>query len=174
MSNLWADTHLDLFAEDLNIGAPFPADAPDLDDVIDTWQALDDLHRTLGVVRDEWANHLAARLAELPGYNKREGITSAEGNTVHHTRDRRYSWDGRGVLRALGYGMIDTATGELVKAVPVDRLEQCIAGVLNKDGDPAGYSSWRAPALRNLDVDPDAYRTVSREQVTVRRGGAKR
>lgn len=150
-----------------------PTDGDELDDLIDTWSDLDQLHRELGVIRDDWANALADRIQDLP-YNRREGLTSSAGNTVHHDTVRTYHTDGQAIIRALANEYVDPVTGEVASAVPVEALLETIQGVQRRDGEAGTSSKWNTEPLRRWDVDVDEVREVAKRKTVIRPGAAKR
>lgn len=136
---------------------PEPDDWPNLtlEETVRTWRTLNEAERILRTVQRAWSHQAAAMLrhsGEASGYE-------IDGHPVHQTRPVRTQWDGYGVLAALRTRMVDP-NGELVDAIPTSVLAEVIPGVIvKKTGQPGTWSNWAVTALRNLDIDPDDYRT---------------
>jgi hypothetical protein len=124
----------------------------DLDELAERWLALRESHRTLGVIIDAYAIEIGRRLDSIP-YVKKDGYQLRCGEIIHHQSAATERWDGTRLLGAISTDMVDPATGEVSAVVPLRVLADIIPGVRGTS------SRWLLAGLKNIDVDPDDFRT---------------
>ena len=151
---------------DLAARIPQPDDTTNLDHLIDMWDALDTITKTLAAHTRNYNTAAADRLAETD-YTPKDGYQSHGGVIVHHTQRPSDQWDGQRLLSKLAVNVVETATGELVQAVPVEVLEDVIPAVTGKS------SRWLVKGLELHGINPNQYRERSWGHPTISRGGKR-
>jgi len=135
------------------------AELDDLDETAMLWLRLKQAADELDVLLRELSQDVARRLADLPfeRYNPKDGYPLPNGEIVSHYQPSvRERWQGRALLRNLSTTMIEPDTGEVIPVVPFDVLTQIIPGTKS---DELTSSKWSTTGLKNLDVNPDDYRS---------------
>ena len=132
------------------------ADIEGLDEHADLWHRLNTAAAELAVIVHDLTQQVGAMLADT-GYDPKDGYRLPDGTIISHYQPAvKERWQGRRLLRALSTSMIDPDTGETVESIPLRVLVDIIPGVAD---ETAVSSKWRTTGLKNLDVDPDDYRT---------------
>lgn len=131
------------------------ASCDSLDERGTRWARLRCLHRELGVLVDEYCHDLGAQLADTE-YVRKDGYRLSDGTVIVHHQSSTERWQGRKLLRSLSTDMIEPTTGEAMPAVPLATLVEVLPAV---DTDDATSSRWKLSGLRNLDIDPEVYRS---------------
>jgi hypothetical protein len=135
-----------------------PAEFPDVDETLKCWAIVDEIITDLSVLRSEMSN-IAAKIIPI-GYTTEDG--ELEVHTVTPTNTK---WDGHGILNALGVPLIDQNSGEVIRAVPVDVLQD----VLPACGKGATSSKWKITKLKDhIVIDP--YLTTDYKAASVKYG----
>ena len=96
------------------------------------------------------------------------GIASRTVRSCRTTSpQRRNAGHGRQLLKDLSTRMVDPATGEVLDVVPFSILTQIVPGT---GTDELTSSKWGVTGLKNLDVNPDDYRSREWQEPRVRKG----
>lgn len=141
--------------------------ADDLDTLAATWLRLDAARAELDVICRDLSNRLGSMLADVD-YNLKDGYRLADGSVISHYQPAvRERWQGRALLRNLSTPMVDAETGEVIPVIPLDVLTQIVPGVATDD---ATSSKWLTTGLKNLDVNPDDYRSRQWAEPRVQKG----
>jgi hypothetical protein len=137
------------------------ADPDDWDDDagLEVWHELDELLSALRIVHRRVGCNLADRLPSE--------YTHPTVGVVHWDTESNTTWDGNGILNALGKPMVDQQTGEKdVPAVPVATLRK----VLPACGPNQTSSKWKKTGLRAAGIRPGNYSRTDYGQRVLRRG----
>ena len=130
-------------------------EAGDLEALAAAWVTARECAAALAVYERDLSVAVADLLSDVD-YDPKTGYQLDDGTVIHHRQTASEKWRGRALLRHLSTPMIDPDTGEQLEAIPLRVLVDIIAGVAD---DNATSSRWRTTGLRNLDVDPDMFRT---------------
>lgn len=122
----------------------------------DRWLRIRSAARDLAVIERDYANAVGSRLADVE-YNRSEGYELPDGTRIRHEQARSERWEGRKLLRTLSTPMVEPSSGELIESIPLKVLADIIPGV---GTDDQTSSKWKLTGLRNLDINPDDYRTI--------------
>ena len=133
----------------------------DLDGAVEVWDRLDRLMTDLAVLRRDHAVVLARRID-----NEAKAYTRDGSIVIHRDIPRNERWDGHRVIGELAAPLVDTTTGEMVQAVPIDVLRD----VLPACGQGATSSKWKITALRKVLQNPEDFREVDYGDAVIARG----
>ena len=133
----------------------------DLDGAVEVWDRLDRLMTDLAVLRRDHAVVLGRRVDDQQTAFTRDGRV-----TIHRDVPRTERWDGHGLLGELASTLVDTASGEIVDAVPVDVLRAVVPAC----GQGATSSKWKISELRKVLQQPEAFREVDYGDAVIARG----
>jgi len=147
---------LDLEINDLDIDANWARQ--DLDYAVELWDRLDKLITNAMIRRREHAVILARRI---------DGdYTTADGAiTVHRTIETSHQWDGHGLLGALAKPLVDTDTGEVIKAIPLNTARDVIPAC----GEGATSSKWKITEVRKR-LNPEGFHNVEYGSAIIAKG----
>lgn len=142
-------------------------DIETLDEKADLWHRLNTAAAELSVLVRDLALEVGSMLADVD-YDPKDGYRLPDGTIVSHYQPAvKERWQGRKLLRSLSTPMIDPDTGEQLESIPLRVLTDIIPGVASDD---ATSSRWLTTGLKNLDVDPDDYRTRQWDEPRVKIG----
>lgn len=127
-----------------------------MDTLAEAWVLLEQARANLDVLCRDLSNRVGVILADAD-YDPKEGYRLSSGTVISHYQPAvQERWQGRALLRNLSSEMVEPATGEVVPAVPLSVLTEILPGV---GTDEQTSSKWKTTGLKNIDVNPDDYRT---------------
>lgn len=142
-------------------------DIETLDEKAGLWHRLNTAAAELSVIVRDLALEVGSMLADAD-YDPKDGYRLPDGTIISHYQPAvKERWQGRKLLRSLSTPMIDPDTGEQLESIPLRVLTDIIPGVASDD---ATSSRWLTTGLKNLDVDPDDYRTRQWDSPRVKEG----
>ncbi len=165
-----SDYELSRLEQEANALGARPVQGDGIDELAARWKRIRDVARILAVVERDYCNAVGDLLADRE-YSRKDGYPLADGTRIRHEQRTTEKWQGRRLLRAISTPMVDPSTGEVTEAVPLRVLADIIPGV---GTDDQTSSKWKLTGLRNIDVDPDDYRTVEWKPPHAELGGRTR
>ena len=139
----------------------------ELDGLAETWLRLDTARVELEQVVRDLALKVGSMLSDAD-YDPKQGYQLPNGEVVsHYQPSAKERWEGRRLLKDLSTQMVDPATGEVIDVVPFSVLTQIVPGT---GSDELTSSKWGTTGLKNLDVDPDRYRSREWQEPRVKKG----
>ena len=139
----------------------------ELDDLAEGWMHIERARATLDVISRDLSNRIGSMLADVD-YDPKEGYRLASGEVISHYQPAvQERWQGRALLRNLSTEMVEPETGEVIPVIPLAVLTEILPGV---GTDEQTSSKWRTTGLKNLDVNPDDYRSRQWAEPRVKRG----
>lgn len=142
----------------------------ELDGLAATWLRLDTARIELETVCRDLCLKVGSMLADAD-YDPKQGYRLPNGEVVsHYQPSAKERWQGRRLLRDLSTPMVDPATGELHDVVPFSILTQIVPGTAS---DELTSSKWGTTGLKNLDVDPNQYRSREFAEPRVKKGAGR-
>lgn len=139
----------------------------ELDGLAMTWARLDKAKAELDVIVRDLSNRLGSMLADAD-YDPKQGYRLPNGDIVSHYQPAvRERWQGRALLRNLATTMVEPETGEVIPVIPLAVLCDIVPGVATDDQTS---SKWKTTGLKNLDINPDDFRSREWGEPRVQRG----
>ena len=156
---------LDDVHELLSQAIPHPHET--IDSLAESWLRIEQARATLDVISRDLSNRIGSMLADVD-YDPKEGYRLASGEVISHYQPAvQERWQGRALLRNLSTEMVEPETGEVIPVIPLAVLTEILPGV---GTDEQSSSKWRTTGLKNLDVNPDDYRSRQWAEPRVKRG----
>ena len=146
------------------------ADIETLDELAGLWARLNTAAAELSVIVRDLSQRVGSMLSDVD-YDPKDGYRLPDGTIVSHYQPAvKERWQGRKLLRTLSTPMIDPDTGEAIESIPLRVLTDIIPGVASDD---MTSSKWWTTGLKNIDIEPDDFRSRQWDEPRVKLG-AKR